>query len=173
VANDGNINVILRAKPEGSLADASNNSETSSEILRSAQNDKNAKLNIQNQLGDTVASIDASGSAFFKNLALEKFTPATTEAALIAAPENFAKNGIFAPAIEASASAAGTGVIPKNSQEVVIYSSFAKPTSLIYLTPKTSQPISLSVFEKKDGFFRVIRNELLDQDITFDWLIIN
>jgi hypothetical protein len=96
-----------------------------------------------------------------------------TDSAVIAAKENFTKNGIFAPAIEASASAAGTGVIPKNSQEVVIYSSFAKPTSLIYLTPKTPQPISLSVFDKKDGFFQVIRNELLDQDITFDWLIIN
>jgi len=120
-----------------------------------------------------VASIDASGSAYFKNIALEKFTPATPEASIIAAPDNFAKNGIFAPAIEASASAAGTGVIPKTSQEVIIYSSFAKPDSLIYLTPKTSQPISLSVFEKKDGFFRVIRNQLLNQDIPFDWLIIN
>jgi len=96
-----------------------------------------------------------------------------TGSAVIAAPDNLAKNGIFAPAIEASASAAGTGIIPKTSQEVIIYSSFAKPTSLIYLTPKTAQPISLSVFDKKDGFFRVIRNELLDQDITFDWLIIN
>jgi hypothetical protein len=96
-----------------------------------------------------------------------------TDSAVIAASENFAKNGIFAPAIEASASAAGTGIIPKTSQEVVIYSSFAKPNSLIYLTPKTSQPISLSIFEKKDGYFRVIRNQLLDQEITFDWLIIN
>jgi len=96
-----------------------------------------------------------------------------TNSAVIAAKENFTKNGIFAPAIEASASAAGTGTIPKTSQEVVIYSSFAKPTSLIYLTPKTPQPISLSVFDKKDGFFRVIRNELLDQDVAFDWLIIN
>jgi len=99
--------------------------------------------------------------------------PKATDSALIAAPDNLAKNGIFAPAIEASASAAGTGTIPKTSQEVIIYSSFAKPTSLIYLTPKTPQPISLSIFEKKDGFFRVIRNELLDQDVAFDWLIIN
>jgi hypothetical protein len=96
-----------------------------------------------------------------------------TDSAVIAAPENFAKNGIFAPAIEASSSAAGVGIIPASSSEVVIYSSFAKPNSLIYLTPKTSPPISLSVFEKKDGFFRVIRNQLLDQEITFDWLIIN
>jgi len=96
-----------------------------------------------------------------------------TDSAVIAAPDNLAKNGIFAPAMEASASVAGIGIIPKNSQEVVIYSSFAKPNSLIYLTPKNSQPISLSVFDKKDGFFQVIRNELLDQDITFDWLIIN
>jgi len=122
---------------------------------------------------EEVASIDASGSAYFKNIALEKFTPATPEASIIAAPDNLAKNGIFAPAIEASASAAGIGIIPKNSQEVVIYSSFATPNSLIYLTPKTAQPISLSVFEKKDGFFRVIRNQLLDQEIAFDWLIIN
>jgi hypothetical protein len=54
------------------------------------------------------------------------------------------KNGIFAPAIEASASAAGTGIIPKNSQEVVIYSSFAKPNSLIYLNPKNN-PTNLPV----------------------------
>ena len=120
-----------------------------------------------------VASIDASGSAYFKNIALEKFTPATPEASIIAASENFTKNGIFAPAIEASSSAAGFGIIPRNSQEVVIYSSFAKTNSLIYLTPKINQPISLSVFEKKDGYFRVIRNQLLDQEVNFDWLIIN
>lgn len=99
--------------------------------------------------------------------------PKATDSAVIAASQNFAKNGIFSPAIEASASAAGTGTIPKTSQEVIIYSSFAKPTSLIYLTPKTSQPISLSIFEKKDGYFRVIRDQLLNQDIAFDWLIIN
>jgi len=133
----------------------------------------NPQLTIENSKGDVLASIDASGSAYFKNIALEKFTPATPEAALIAAPENFAKNGIFAPAIEASASAAGVAIIPKNSQEVVIYSSSAKPTSLIYLTPKTHQPLSLSILEKKEGYFRVIRRELLDQDISFDWLIIN
>jgi len=99
--------------------------------------------------------------------------PRSTDSAVIAASENFDKNGIFAPAIEASSSATGIGIIPKTSQEVVIYSSFAKPTSSIFLTPKTTQPISLSIFDKKDGFFRVIRNELLDQDVAFDWLIIN
>jgi hypothetical protein len=107
------------------------------------------------------------------NIMGELKLPKATDSAFIAAAKNFEKNGIFAPAIEASASAAGTGIIPKTSQEVIVYSSFAKPDSLIYLTPKGIQPIVLSVIEKQNGYFKVIRNMLLDQDVEFDWLIIN
>lgn len=134
-----------------SVSEGSNVSQTSdSSPAERGQNDTyNSKLKIENSIGDEVASIDASGSATFKSLALEKFTSATGSASIIAAPDNFVKNGIFAPAIETASETAGVGLLPSNQNEVIIYNDSVKTDSLIYLTPTTSSSQQLTVSKKE------------------------
>ncbi|MCS7093532.1 MAG: hypothetical protein NZL96_03890, partial [Patescibacteria group bacterium] len=152
------------------------------EIRLTANETRARKLSIKNQLEEEVASIDASGSAFFKNLSLEKFTPATPSSVIIAASENFERNRLFAPAIETETASAGIGVIPVNQREVVIYNDNIKKDSLIYLTPSGNVQGQLSIAEKKDcansnsycrSYFRVINSIAEAQPVKFDWLIIN
>jgi len=136
------------------------------------------KLNISNQLDQTVASIDASGSAYCKALALEKFTPATPEAAIIAANDNFQKNGLFAPAFETATASAGLALLPENQSEVVIYNDNVKKDSLIYLTPTTpTAPIALTVstkvYDTDKPYFRVSSPAPTSTPTNFNWLIIN
>jgi hypothetical protein len=133
----------------------------------------NNKLQITNQLGEEVASIDASGSAFFKALSLEKFTPATQSALIVSPLDNFQKRGVFASAIETASASAGIGLLPQNQQEVIIYNDNVKEDSLIYITPQNSLPYKLTIAEKANGYFKVIGDTTNHPDIKFDWLIIN
>ncbi|MCX7956018.1 MAG: hypothetical protein N2593_02870, partial [Patescibacteria group bacterium] len=143
----------------------------------------NNKLKITNNT-DEVASINASGEAFFKSLALEKFTPATPSSSIIASSENFNKNGIFAPAIETSNTSAGIGIIPSNSNEIIIYNNNVRENSLIYITPTTNTNKTFSVIEKKScknnqtnqtckPYFKVIISSIENKPIEFNWLIVN
>ncbi|GIW64534.1 MAG: hypothetical protein KatS3mg092_0467 [Patescibacteria group bacterium] len=109
--------------------------------------------------------------------------PKATDSAIIAASDNFAKNGIFAPAIETATASAGFGILPKNSSEVIIYNDNVREYSLVYLTPTTNTNSQLSVIEKKycdsqttencKPYFKVVTSLPENQDIKFDWLIIN
>ncbi len=159
---------------------------------------QNSKFKIKNSLGDEVASIDASGSAQFKSLALDKFLDATNSAAIIAAPDNFVKNGIYAPAIETKAETAGVGILPANQNEIFIYNTSVKNDSLIYLTPTSNSANELLTVEKKEScvsdlsrsqliltdqavhaaencrpYFQVTTKSNLHDEIKFNWLIIN
>jgi hypothetical protein len=133
----------------------------------------NNKFKITNQLGEEVSSIDASGSAFFKALSLEKFTPATPAATIVSPQDNFEKRGVFAAAIETASASAGIGILPQNQQEVIIYNDNVKEDSLIYITPQNTVTQKMTVGEKAKGYFKVITDTTNHPDIKFDWLIIN
>ncbi len=139
-------------------------------------------LEIKNPVGETVASIDASGSAQFNNLAIQqlsidKYMDATESGAIIAASDNFTQNGIYAPAIETRTKSAGIGLLPANSGEIIIYNSNIKDNSLIYLTPTSSTPTTnLTVVKKVTGdkpYFTVSSTSTSPTPIQFNWLIIN
>ncbi|MFH1230056.1 MAG: hypothetical protein V1709_01025, partial [Planctomycetota bacterium] len=147
-------------------------------------------LEIKNPVGETVASIDASGSAQFNNvtmkqLNLDKYMDATESGAIIAASDNFAQNGINAPAIETQTKSAGIGILPANSSEIIIYNSTIKDSSLIYITPTTFTPNGagggvgppiLTVVKKTTGgktYFTVTTAAPSPTQIQFNWLIIN
>jgi hypothetical protein len=144
----------------------------------------NQKFAITNNLGVEVASVDASGSAHFNDIALNKYVDATSSATVIASAQNFAQNGIFAPAIETNMESAGVGVIPATEMEVIIYNKNISENSLIYLTPNQSIPNGqLSVVEKNTcknstdvackPYFKVSSGTMSDHDLKFNWLIIN
>ncbi|MEM4134509.1 MAG: hypothetical protein QXV73_04865 [Candidatus Micrarchaeia archaeon] len=171
IAKDGTITTKGTIIAQGGI-------QTSRIIL-----DKDNPLQITNNSGKTLASIDASGSAFFRSLSLEKFTPATPSALIVSPMENFNKRGIFAPAIETASASAGIGILPENQQEVVIYNNNVRENSLIYLTPNSSiANYQLSVIEKNSckalnsncqPYFKVVVPTKNHPEIKFDWLIIN
>ncbi len=128
------------------------------------------------------AEIDASGSARFNGLSLDKYLEATSEAAIIAAPDNLEKNGLEENAIETEAQSAGIGLIPANNKEIIIYNDSVKKDSLIYVTQTTDKNISLSVTEKEScqlvnsscrPYFKVTAGTSSLTDTKFNWLIIN
>jgi hypothetical protein len=112
-----------------------------------------------------------------KNLTVnDKYLDATSSAAIIAASDNFNKNGIFAPAIETATASAGIAILPENSNEVIIYNNNVKKDSLIYLTPTSLTFPTLSVVEKDSGekpYFKVVSSTSSLLPIKFNWLIIN
>ncbi|KKT47999.1 MAG: Triple helix repeat-containing collagen [Candidatus Gottesmanbacteria bacterium GW2011_GWA2_44_17] len=114
------------------------------------------------------------------NLAIfDKYLEATSSAAVIAAADNFNQNGIFAPAIETATASAGIGILPENSQEIIIYNNSIKKDSLIYITPTSDYPLSnqLTVADKQFNnnkpYFKVISNMSSASPAKFNWLIIN
>ncbi|KXK10231.1 MAG: hypothetical protein UZ22_OP11002000876 [Microgenomates bacterium OLB23] len=113
----------------------------------------NNKVEVLND-SNVVAAIDNNGSAKFKDLSLDTYTQATSSAVIIAAEDNYQENGILSPAIQTNAAAAGNGVIPANSDEIIIFNEKVSPNSLVYVTA-TSKTYNqnLYVAEKKVMYF--------------------
>ena len=116
------------------------------------------------------------------NLVISDKYLGATGSAIIAAPDNFEKNGLFAPAIETASASAGIGILPENSSEIIIYNQYIKDDSLVYLTPTSDAPINsqLTVGQKQDcpssnckPYFKVISNTPSTIPIKFNWLIVN
>jgi hypothetical protein len=131
-----------------------------------------------------IKGLTDNGKVNINNLAIDnlainnEYLDATSSAAIIAASDNFDKNGIFAPAIETASSSAGIAILPENSSEVIIYNDTIKENSLIYLTPtsSTASVSQLTVGQKStEGkpYFKVITNTPSTLPIKFNWLIIN
>ena len=171
----------IHAIEDGKDIDVVLNSETKGdEILQS-------QISILNsQTGRSVASIDASGSARFADLSLDKYNQATSSDVVIAARENFERYGIFTPAIETNAASTGNGILPKLYQEILIYSDKVTEDSLIYVTPTSSTGNRQLYVSDKVGcnpeddntsckpYFKVtIDSASLQDDITFNWWIVN
>ncbi|MBI4973058.1 hypothetical protein HZC27_00395 [Candidatus Roizmanbacteria bacterium] len=149
---------------------------------------QNGKINIQNQIGDTVASIDASGSAKFNALG---FNQIATNSAIIADSGLRTTSNEIIPAMQTNAEAAGQGILPLGAPEVIIYNDKITKDSLVYLT-KTNSVISdqLSVMRKEScpdfnrsqpistdlschPYFSVSSGNSQHGEIRFNWLIIN
>ena len=144
-------------------------------------------LSVLNKEGLEVASIDASGSAFFAQLGIEADYSATQSGAIIAAFDNYYENGYLAPAIKTNATA-GIGILPANEEEVMIYNPQVTGESLIYVTATTNTENKVLYVKAKhantrecqanesecanDGYFIVALNESLTKDIQFNWWII-
>jgi hypothetical protein len=127
------------------------------------------------------------GQVSIKNLAIDNLVISdkylnASDSAVIAAPDNFEKNGIFAPAIETASASAGIGFLPENSSEIIIYNRYIKNDSLVYLTPTSDAPVNsqLTVGQKEGcpssnckPYFKVISNTPSTIPIKFNWLIVN
>ena len=137
--------------------------------------------------GKTVASIDASGSAYFRSLDIEADYRATQSGTIIAAYDNWQETGNYSPAIESNATA-GIGILPAYENEIMIYSEEITEKTLIYITPitdtenkvlyvKSKHPKqecdSYDIDCKKAGWFKVAIDTPITTPIEFNWWIIN
>ncbi len=143
-------------------------------------------LAIKNTQGETVASIDASGSARFNEVIAKKFTldSIATQGAVIADSGIMDETNTPIPAIKTNAEVAGTGTVPQDTKEVIIYNDNVTTDSLIYLTP-TANNIQgqLSVTKKVTctassiapctPYFVISSSLAIHAETPFNWLIIN
>jgi hypothetical protein len=144
---------------------------------------KTTQLDIQGEDHSTVSSINNQGEASFKSLSLAKYVPQSPSSSIIAAADNFVQNGQNSPALETTSKTAGVGLVPPQSNNVIIYNDSIKPDSLIYLTPTSPAPGSqLTLLEKHScvgqaqpcrPYFKVGTGTELASSLNFNWLIIN
>ena len=155
------------------------------------------KLLVKGINNETVASIDASGSAEFKKVSTDLLEINTAKDAsqsgevIIAAAENFENIGILAPGLKTNATA-GEVVLPAGEKEIIIYNDKLTNQSLVYLTPTADTNNKILYVKEKvgnanqehelnerdtkltnGGYFVVGLNEGLGWDVRFNWWIIN
>jgi site-specific recombinase XerD len=124
---------------------------------------ENSKLKIENS-GHEVASVDASGSAYFARLATNKLElPAQVDSGEIGPDE-----------LSQIAKSIGVGKIPVGRTYVVIQAPAVTEDSLIFVTPKTNTSTPIAVTNKTAGqSFIVSTSSPSTRDIHFNWWIIN
>jgi len=127
---------------------------------------------IANQLGDEVASIDASGSAKFNKLLIAN------------AGQVEPSGGGFGQLLEtqvSSSATAGEATLPVNELELVIENNQLTEDSLVYITP-TSDTLNRVLYVKSKfvdddpetpDYFVVAVNQAVGLPIKFNWWIIN
>ena len=152
---------------------------------------ENSKLKIENLLGQEVASIDASGSAYFaKGISVDKYATDSSTINIISATDNLTRNGFFTPAIETNAESAGTGILPNGTSEVILYNDAITNSSLIYITATSATGNKSLYLANKEycangypagqsppggtckKYFKVAIDGVTSSDITFNWWII-
>jgi len=130
-------------------------------------------IKVINDAEQTVASIDASGSAYFaqgvtfdKNIA--------SESAVIAKEQTFAEIGENTSSVVTNGEASGQAVLPAGQQEMLIRNSKVKDNSLIYVSPEGSTNGQvLYLDEKKEGeWFKVKLDATSSAGIKFNWWIL-
>ena len=141
--------------------------------IKLSTGDTNTKLKIQNEAGTDVASIDASGSAYFaQGVDFDKFEASAS--AIIAAPQAWIEFGENTPAIKTNSQASGNAILPSGQSEILIANTKVKANSLVYVTATTSTNNQIIyVSAKKEGaWFKVKIDQPINQDITFNWWIL-
>ena len=178
IAKDGTLTTKGPIIAEGgiytnTIKTASDNTDLS--IVLDTEDNKgiNRKLSIKNDSNNEVAFIDASGSAYFKDINLNTYTDATSSAVIIAKDKSASISGVFAPGIETKTSVAGNAILPTNEREIIIYTEKANENSLIYITPTGINTPALSVYRKSNGYFSVVTSTDIHPEIKFNWLLIN
>jgi hypothetical protein len=121
-------------------------------------------LAVYNEQGESVATIDASGSANLaavstKLIAIAGAAEATTAASL---------DGTIS-----SNATAGTALLPSGATEITITSPYVNGQTLVYLTPTTNTDNKVLFVKAKDtGRFTVAIDAPAGSDISFNWWVI-
>lgn len=111
------------------------------------------------------------------------FFPSEISSTLVPPAENKTLVGEELYAIQTKGEKVGRGYIPSGEREIIVYSTQVEDRSLIYLTPLgNNSQVSFAVSKHKScspkpqnctSYFRVARSDSVDEEIYFNWLIIN
>ena len=130
-------------------------------------------IKVINEAEETVASINASGSAYFaEGVTFDKNIASSS--AVIAASQTFAEIGENANSIVTNGEASGQAVLPAGQQELLIRNGKVKTNSLIYISPEgsTSGQVLYLDTKKENEWFKVKVDEPSSADIKFNWWIL-
>jgi len=130
-------------------------------------------IKVINEAQETVASIDASGSAYFaEGVTFDKNIASSS--AVIAASQTFAEIGENTNSIVTNGEASGQAVLPAGQQELLIRNGKVKTNSLIYISPEgsTSGQVLYLDTKKENEWFKVKVDEPSSADIKFNWWIL-
>ncbi|MFH1601456.1 MAG: hypothetical protein ABIB61_00685, partial [Candidatus Shapirobacteria bacterium] len=135
-----------------------------------------AALLVKDQNNETVASIDASGSATFAKVNVKSPELATESDQLATASAQLVSNA-----------SAGAGTLEAGQARVIIYTTQLTPESLVYITPTSDTQNQVLYVSQKyapieeseeneeitDPYFVVSLNEALENEVEFNWWLIN
>jgi len=123
-------------------------------------------LDIQGVSGDTVASINTSGSANFNEISTNKL--------IIAGGEATTSASTLEGLVTQTNATAGKAILPTNTNQITIRNPKITNYSLVYVTPTSSTLNNvLYVKSKGNGFFTVGFSDPIPLDVEFNWWIID
>jgi hypothetical protein len=163
-------NTISAIDSGSNVTVALNNSSTQFPIANQAQN---SKLQIVNGENKEVASIDASGSAYFsQGVAFDKNM--SSSSAVLNKDTTWSKYAINAPGIETNNEVSGEATLPIGETELVIINNKVKSNSLIYVSPLSSTSNQILYVESKgEGkYFKVKIDQPITNELKFNWWIL-
>jgi len=145
-----------------------------------SSNDKsNPKFQVTNANNTEVASIDASGSAYFaQGVNFDKYVASSS--ALLSSQQTWDTYGQNLQSFVTNGQVSGTGILPAGTTEILILNSKVKTASLIYVTPTGStdnQVLYMSAKHEKTAdtdhsWFKVALDKPLTHDIEFSWWVL-
>ena len=149
--------------------------EPQNNITVQLNNDASAssKLVIADQSNKEVASVTASGSAYFdQGVDFRKYE--ASDSAMITPAQTWAEYGQNVPSIKTNNEASGNAILPVGATEVLIANTKVKSNSLIYVTATSSTGNQiLYVVAKQEGqWFKVKIDQPVGNDVTFNWWIL-
>ena len=156
----GNLAVGGRVNSSGLTLKDNQQSTISNEQFATSS----ALLTLQNSNGNSVATVDASGSAMFNSISTQGLT-------IAGAVE--ATNSAIVDGVITTNATAGSGVIPAGLGEITIKNTSVTDYTLVYVTPTSStNNYVLYVKSKAPGEFVVGFTNPIDIDVNFNWWIV-
>lgn len=141
-------------------------------------------ISFRNADNKQIASISEEGTGEFAKIAVK--STSQNRPAVITPAENYERNGLFNSAIETGDTSAGVGMLPRSTEEIIVYNDSIDENSLVYLTSTSADAGSnLSVVEKKScseadlinnickPYFKVVADKQTVSELSFNWLVIN
>jgi hypothetical protein len=160
----GNVNIA------GDLAVAGRVKAAGLDITAAQMTDPNATtsanlLTLQDASGNTVSSVNSSGSAQFNSI--------TTPQLIVAGSADATVAGTIVNGVITTNSTIGTATIPAGTADITIKNPKISDYTLVYVTPTSgTQNNVLYVKEKGTGYFKVGFDQAINTDVSFNWWIV-
>ena len=163
IETDGNVLIDGNLYIAGDIESESLTLKPNQSVIDSGFGDL---LSVKGINGDTVASVDASGSA--------KFNEISTDKLIIAGSETVTSDSLVDGLVTSTNATAGKDTLLANASQITIRNENITDNTLVYVTPTSSTMNNvLYVKSKGPGIFTVGFNQPVSVDVTFNWWVID